>query len=68
MGGSIGRIRRIREVAGQVNQALLQTHVPIELGVEISGIEERSQLLRQGLARGGCIRAASYQGHRRQLN
>ena len=68
VGSSIGRIRRIRKVSCQLNQALLETDVPIELGIEIGGIEERSQLLCQGLARWRCTLSASYQGNGRQLD
>lgn len=46
MGCSIGRIRRIREVSGQLNQSLLETYVSIELGIQIGRIQKGSQALR----------------------
>ena len=51
MGCSIGRVRRICEVSGQVNHSLLETDVSIELGIEILGIQKGGQALGQGRAR-----------------
>ena len=68
VGSSISRIRRIREVSCRLNQPLLETDVPIELGIEIRSIEERSQPLRQRRARWRRTFGASDKGDGRQLD
>ena len=50
LSSSIRWIRSSPQVSCDLNQALFQTDVPVELGIEIGGIEKRAEPLRQRFA------------------
>ena len=50
LSSSIRWVRSSPQVSCKLNQPLFQTNVPIELGIEIGGIEKRAEPLRQRFA------------------
>ena len=68
VGGSVGGIRGVAEVARDVHQLLFESDISIKLGVEVRRFEQGRKPVREGLIRAGMTTVASDQGNGRQLD